>query len=163
MKLNLTANDIKKLKPRAGRYKVFDEKTPGLAIIVYPTGSMTYIHYRKVNKRAERQTLGDVRAYTVEQAREWAGELNVKLSHWKSVDFTGVNPIAKPRKQPTLLEVRDHYVTNHVQLSAKNPPAAVKRFSWEFSKYLAAFSSKQLSAISRADVRQLHAEIAAMT
>ena len=74
MKINFTAKAIAKLSPKPKRLKIFDEKTPGLAIMIYPTGSQTFIHYKKVNKRVERTTLGDVRAYTVEQARAWASE-----------------------------------------------------------------------------------------
>jgi integrase len=159
MKLNLTQAEIAKLKPKAKRYKVLDAKTAGLAVIVYPTGSATYIHYRKINKRPERQTLGDIRAYTIEQARDWAGELNTKIAHWKGADYSGVSPIAKPRKAPTLAEVRDHYIKNHVQLTAKNPTASEKRFKWELERYMEPLLQKQLSQITRSDVRQLHADL----
>ena len=41
----LTANVIKKLKPRANRYVVTDSKTTGLAVLISPNGSK-YFYYR---------------------------------------------------------------------------------------------------------------------
>ncbi len=137
----------------------FDEKARGLAVMVYPTGSMTYIHYRKVRKSAKRTTLGDIRAYTVEQARDWAWELNTKIAHWKQADYTGVSPIAKPKKDPTLREVKEHYVEHHLPIAAKNPTYSIKRFNWQFDRYLSSLAEKRLGQILRADVKQLHQQV----
>jgi hypothetical protein len=55
--------------------------------------------------------------------------------------------------------LREHYVTNRLPESAKNPTAAVKRFKWEFEKRLAPLAEKRLGAISRTDVKQLHLRV----
>ena len=52
-----------------------DTATRGLKLIVRPTGTKTFVLYRKINGRPERITLGRFPDLSIEQARETWGNM----------------------------------------------------------------------------------------
>ena len=79
--VDLTAGVIERLTCPAGKQQAFlrDAKAPGLRVRVLPTGLKAYVFEAKLNRRTIRRTIGDVRAWTIEEARSEANRLRVTI------------------------------------------------------------------------------------
>ena len=83
----LTAGAIERLTCPAGKQQAFlrDTKAPGLRVRVTPAsarppeGVKAFVFEAKLNRQTIRRTIGDVRAWTIEQARREANRLRVAL------------------------------------------------------------------------------------
>ena len=64
-----------------GKMQAFlrDKKTPGLRVRVTAAGAKSYVFEGKLNRQTIRQTIGDVRAWTIERAQQEANRLRVLL------------------------------------------------------------------------------------
>ena len=64
-----------------GKMQAFlrDKKTPGLRVRVTAAGAKSYVFEGKLNRQTIRQTIGDVRAWTIEGAQQEANRLRVLL------------------------------------------------------------------------------------
>ena len=64
-----------------GKVQAFlrDKKTPGLRVRVTAAGAKSYVFEGKLNRQTIRQTIGDVRAWTIERAQQEANRLRVLL------------------------------------------------------------------------------------
>ena len=158
-KPKFTVKFLDSLRPKEKRYNVMDSDTRGLGICVFPSGAKSFYHVRKVQGWPERTTLGIFPEYSLDLARGKASEINGRLAKWKGDDYEGANPVKKPRKIPSLGDVLDHYVENHLRPNAKNPDHAVWYAKWQFDKYLASWRNRPLSTINREQVRERHEEI----
>ena len=78
---DLTAGAIERLSCPAGKTQAFlrDSKAPGLRVRVTASGAKAYVFEAKLNKQTIRHTLGDVRAWSIEQARQEAYRLRVSI------------------------------------------------------------------------------------
>ena len=78
---DLTAGAIERLSCPAGKAQAFlrDSKAPGLRVRVTASGAKAYVFEAKLNKQTIRHTLGDVRAWSIEQARQEAYRLRVSI------------------------------------------------------------------------------------
>src|SRR5579862_3843239 len=117
MRVNLTETAIGKLSSlgEKKRFNIFDLSTRGLGICVQPTGTKTFFHLRKVQKRPQRVTLGLWPEFSLSQARDKADEINSKLAKWKADDHHGPNPVKSQKKQnPTLSEAFEDYYQNQL-------------------------------------------------
>ncbi len=65
--------------PDKGQAFLRDRKTPGLRIRVTASGAKSYVFEAKLNRKTIRQTIGDVRSWTIEGARVEANRLRVVL------------------------------------------------------------------------------------
>ena len=65
----------------SGKMQAFlrDKKTPGLRVRVTAAGAKSYVFEGKLNRQTIRQTIGDVRAWTIEGAQQEANRLRVLL------------------------------------------------------------------------------------
>jgi hypothetical protein len=77
----LTAGRIERLTCPAGKPQAFlrDTKAPGLRVRVTPPGAKAFIFEAKLHRATLRQTIGDVRAWTIEAARAEANRLRVLI------------------------------------------------------------------------------------
>ena len=77
----LTAGLIERLACPAGKLQAFlrDAKAPGLRVRVTAAGAKSFVFEAKLNRQTIRRTLGDVRAWTIEAARNEANRLRVTL------------------------------------------------------------------------------------
>jgi integrase len=154
---NLTKHAIAALSTSDKRRATYyDTKTRGLGVLVQPTGHRAFFWFRKVRGRGTWKTIGEFPAFTVEQARARASELNASVARWKATDYAGDDPFER-RRDPTLGAVLDDYLDRHLQPHAKNPERAIKGTRWAFDRYLAGWRDRKLGTIRRADVRALHA------
>ena len=84
---DLTAGLIARLACPAGKVQVFlrDAKAPGLRVRATPPsakspdGVKAFVFEAKLNRQTIRRTIGDVRAWTIEDARKEANRLRVTL------------------------------------------------------------------------------------
>ena len=76
MKTRLTPSGIKRIRPKASEYTLWDDKTRHFGIRVKTTGSMRYIHMAKVDGKVRRTTIGDPAYMPLDKARAFANDLN---------------------------------------------------------------------------------------
>jgi integrase len=78
---DLTAGLIERLTCPPGKLQAFmrDSKAPGLRVRVTAAGAKSYVFESKLNRQTIRRTIGDVRAWSIEQARQEANRLRVTL------------------------------------------------------------------------------------
>ena len=77
----LTAGAIERLTCPAGKQQVFmrDSEAPGLRVRVTAAGAKSYVYEAKLNRQTIRRTIGDVKLWSIEQARTEARRLAVLL------------------------------------------------------------------------------------
>jgi integrase len=78
---DLTAGLIERLSCPAGKLQAFmrDAKAPGLRVRVTAAGAKSFVFEAKLNRQTIRRTIGDVRAWSIEAARNEANRLRVTL------------------------------------------------------------------------------------
>ena len=78
---DLTAGAIERLACPAGRAQAFlrDAKAPGLRVRVTAAGAKAFVFEAKLDRQTIRRTIGDVRAWTIDDARIEANRLRVTL------------------------------------------------------------------------------------
>lgn len=79
--IELTAGAIDRLICPADKPQAFlrDTKAPGLRVRVTAAGAKSYVFEAKLNRQTIRRTIGDVRAWSIEEARTEANQLRVTL------------------------------------------------------------------------------------
>lgn len=84
---DLTTGAIERLTCPDGKQQAFlrDLKAPGLRVRVTASGTKSYVFEAKLNRQTIRRTIGNVRAWSIEQARAEANRLRVTLD-------SGVDP-----------------------------------------------------------------------
>ncbi|MEY4752579.1 MAG: hypothetical protein RJA44_254, partial [Pseudomonadota bacterium] len=82
-RVNLTAGTIERLICPEGKQQAFlrDREVPGLRVRVTAAGAKSYVFEAKLNRQTIRRTLGDVKAWSIEQARTEARRLSVMLDN----------------------------------------------------------------------------------
>lgn len=80
---DLTVGAIDRLTCPAGKTQAFlrDAKTAGLRVRVTTAGSKSFVFEAKLNRQTMRRTIGDVRSWSIEQARTEARRLAVVLDN----------------------------------------------------------------------------------
>lgn len=80
-RVNLTAGAIERLTCPAGKQQAFmrDSEAPGLRVRVTAAGAKSFVYEAKLNRQTIRRTIGDVKAWSIEQARTEARRLAVVL------------------------------------------------------------------------------------
>lgn len=98
--IELTTGAIERLTCRTDtKAQAFlrDSKAPGLRVRVSNTGAKSFVFEGKLNRQTIRRTIGDVKAWTIEQARTEARKLAVMLDQ-------GIDPRELERQQRAALE-----------------------------------------------------------
>ena len=77
----LTAGAIERLTCPTGKQQAFmrDSEVPGLRVRVTAAGAKSFVYESKLNRQTIRRTIGDVKAWSIEQARIEARRLSVLL------------------------------------------------------------------------------------
>ena len=80
-RVNLTAGAIERLTCPPGKQQAFmrDSEAPGLRVRVTAAGAKSFVYESKLNRQTIRRTIGDVKAWSIEQARTEARRLAVVL------------------------------------------------------------------------------------
>ena len=82
-RINLTAGAIERLACPAGKQQAFmrDSQAPGLRVRVTAAGAKSFVYEAKLNRQTIRRTIGDVKLWSIEQARTEARRLAVVLDN----------------------------------------------------------------------------------
>ena len=82
-RVNLTAGAIERLACPPGKQQAFmrDTEAPGLRVRVTAAGAKSFVYESKLNRQTIRRTIGDVKAWSIEQARTEARRLAVLLDN----------------------------------------------------------------------------------
>ncbi len=152
-KINLNVSNIKKLPiPTDGkRIYYYDNKVPGLGLMVFPTGTKTFFLYKRVDGKPDKIKLGRFPDMHPEQAYSAAYKLMNEISN-------GVNPNKQKkniRAEITFEELFAKYLDEH---------AKVRKISWKddlgyYNRYLSILNNKKISDIQMQDVERLHNKI----
>ena len=70
-RVKLTAGTIERLICPDGKQQAFmrDSEAPGLRVRVTAAGAKSYVYEAKLNRQTIRRTIGDVKSWSIEQAR----------------------------------------------------------------------------------------------
>lgn len=93
-RVNLTAGAIERLTCPPGKQQAFmrDSEVPGLRVRVTAAGAKSFVYESKLNRQTIRRTIGDVKTWSIEQARTEARRLAVLIDE-------GINPNEQERQQ----------------------------------------------------------------
>jgi len=153
-KRRLTELSVRKLKPRAEAYLVWDTHQRGLAIRVQPTGAKAYKTIYSYHGRPRWLHLGDAGAIGLADARKLAAEAMLAVAK-------GSDPAADKRAERgagTFAEL----ATKYVELYAKKNNKSWKQGDKLVRRYLLPRWGKlQAASITRADARTVMAQIEA--
>ena len=91
-----------------GKLQAFlrDKKTPGLRVRVTAAGAKSYVFEGKLNRQTIRQTIGDVRAWTIDAARQEANRLRVLLD-------SGTDPREQAREKEAAKAAKEAAAAGH--------------------------------------------------
>ena len=152
IKLNFTQKALDALSPQPQRYYVHDTKIRGLCLSVFPSGTKTFMLYRKVNDRPVRITLGRFDDLTIEQARKQAEGFNNEIAQ-------GNNPreaINSKRKELTFDDFFQVYLEKHAKVYKKSWRHDADHYRLHIKE---ALGNKKLSDIARQHIQNLHAHL----
>ena len=82
-RVSLTVGAIERLTCPEGKQQAFlrDSEAPGLRVRVTAAGAKSFVFESKLNRQTVRRTIGDVRSWSIEQARTEARRLAVVLDN----------------------------------------------------------------------------------
>ena len=140
--------------PAGERETVFwDRELSGFGVRVYPSGSKVYLVQTRHGGKSRRVTIGRHGLVSAEQARRKAAEVIASI---KAGDEPGRNGSVLPSAMgPTLAEVAERYMREHVAVRCKPTTARAYRDALE-RLLLPEFGSLPLGAIGRDQVATLH-------
>jgi integrase len=153
-KVTLTKTRIAALPvPASGRIYTYDSKTPGLCVCVTATGTRTFYLYRWLAGGPQRFRIGRYPDLPVEQARAEAQKLTGEIAG-------GKNPQDAKRAARGELTFGDLF-TDYLERHAKpyKRPRSWKEDQGLYDRYLKPLAGRKVSAITRADVQRVHANI----
>ena len=152
-KLTLSKQSVDRL-PVAGREIVYwDRHLPGFGVRVYPTGSKVYIAHTRYGGKTRRVTIGRHGTWSTERARREAGTLIADIKAGKAPGRPGADTASATG--PTIAELADDYMTQHVALRCK--PSTRRSCRHMFDKFLLPrFGSWRLGEITPDHVAALH-------
>jgi integrase len=151
-RFNFTKAALEGIAPAERRAYVYDTRTRGLAVRIEPTGQKAFYLYRRVNGKPTMLKLGLFPEMSIENARDEISKVNVAIRG-------GADPAKARRAQRvemTFSKLFDWYIENHAKPTKKTWYEDEK----QNRRYLAALGKRQLSAITKTDIRNLHQHIA---
>ena len=140
--------------PTEEREAVFwDRELSGFGVRVYPSGSKVYLVQTRAGGKSRRVTIGRHGLVSAEQARRKAA---VVIASIKAGEEPGRNGVVSPSATgPTLAEVAERYMREHVAVRCKPTTAGAYRHALD-TFLLPAFGSVPLGGIGRDQVAALH-------
>lgn len=151
-KMKMTVRKVEGIKtPESGRDVYKDATTPGLYLDVSVSGRKAYYFRRKIRGRVKNIKIGEHPGTTVAQARKEAAKLYGDAAQGKD--------ITKGRRghgAPTLGEVFERYMTEHVRPRTKSAKENQRLYDKELKKW----ATRRLDSIKPKDVAALRDRIA---
>ena len=135
--------------PEEGQLFLRDTEVKGFGVRL-TAGGKTFIAEKRITGQVKRITIGSFNLFTVEQARNMARDLIVKI-------IKGDDPVQEKvdkRNEATFKDLEDLYRERHIPRKRSGSSDIMA-----FNKYLNEWHSRKLSSIKRSDVARLHAQI----
>ena len=153
MTTKLTDVRVQSLKPKKGRYEVWDPAAPGFGVRVTPKGAKSFVYVYRFDGTPRRMTLGRYPKLSLAQAR-------IKYAGAKAaLDEKGVDPgkalvdsRVASRSAPTVSQLADEYIEKW---------AIPRKRSWKEDRRLLdhdvipSVGRKKASTVTRRDIRLL--------
>lgn len=153
MTTKLTDVRVQSLKPKKGRYEVWDPAAPGFGVRVTPKGAKSFVYVYRFDGTPRRMTLGRYPKLSLAQAR-------IKYAGAKAaLDEKGIDPgkalvdsRVASRSAPTVSQLADEYIEKW---------AIPRKRSWKEDRRLLdhdvipSVGRKKASAVTRRDIRLL--------
>ena len=152
-RFNLTHRIVDRAAPENRLYRMWDRKTPGLCLKVYPSGTKSWYCTYSARGRTEWLYSGDARLISLDDAKN-------KMRRVAAQVADGQDPVAERRaaRAGTFAEVAERYVREHSSRRNKSW-AQADRLTRRY--LLPRWGRLSPAAISRSDVRAMMASIAA--
>ena len=154
----ITKRVVDGLKTREAEYAVWDAQMPGFGVRVRPTGAKSYVVvYRAGSGRGapvRRYTIAGVGKITPENARNRAKAILGRVAQGN--DPAGER--ANERGTPTIMELAERFLTEHVDTKRKPKTAAFYRHI--LSKIvMPELGTSKADNVSRTQIAKLHAKL----
>lgn len=161
VRINFTRASLEKIPaPRSSRMQVFDSRTSGLGMFVFPSGVRSFFYLKSVRGYPKRKMLGRLEDSRIEAVRAEAQRLNASLTDWKRGGYKGPSPLDGPREELTISRLVKEYVEKRIHAHSAHPERAAAKIEWRARKYLASWKNRPVAAVTRADVRELQEKLA---
>jgi len=144
--IELTAGAIERLTCRSDiKAQVFlrDSKAPGLRVRATNTGAKSFVYEAKLNRQTIRRTIGDVRSWSIDQARAEARRLAVVLDN-------GQDPRELERQQLAEREAQRQRLEAEARTAAQAQKFTLQALCNEYATHLEA-----MGRTSHRDVRSI--------
>jgi integrase len=156
--LRITKRVVDSLKPRAKEFTVWDGKMPGFGVRVRPTGAISYVAvYRAGSGRGapvRRFTIASVGKITPEGARQRAQAILGAAANGR--DPAGEK--SDERGAPTVTELADRFMAEHVEQKRKPTTAAFYRHLLD-KIIRPELGATKVDKLTRAAVARLHGKL----
>ena len=146
---HLTTKSVKAVQPGRRRIWINDTKQPGLQLLVHPSGSKSYVLYKRIDGSPRRIRLANAAEIAPSDARKLAQQALRDVA-------LGVDPLDQKRQkrsERTVADLWEEWLENY---------AKGKKLSWREDESLysrnvkPAFGRKKLSGVSRDDIARWH-------
>ena len=131
----------------------WDSELPGFGVRVYPSGSKVYIAQTRAKGKSKRVTVGRHGVITAEQARQRAALIIARVKAGEDPDPAQM--ASKPSPGPTLAELAERYLDEHVDVHCKPSTAAQCRLALD-KHILPRLGGLPLEDVTRERVAELH-------
>jgi integrase len=152
--INFTKIAITNLKaPAKDTVSYYDTKEKGLSVRITANGYKTFMVRKRVHGQIKRIIIGPFPTISVELARKEAQKIKLQIA-------MGENPLEKNKKQikeKTFGEACDEYMERYAKTELK--PRSYKDIELRLKKVLPFWINKNLSSITKQEVRDLHDRI----
>ena len=129
----------------------WDRKLQGFGVRVYPSGSKVYVVQTRAGGKSKRVAIGRHGVITSEQARAKATQMIARIKAGEDPDPDA----SKPAPAPTVAELAERYLTEHVQVRCK--PRSVEACRWLVKKFVVPDLGKMaIDAVDREHIAALH-------
>jgi integrase len=152
MDIAFTKEALDNLKPKSKRYYIKDRKTSYLSLVVYESGSKTFIINRRINGQMQKIKIGRYDCLTIEQARKKAKTINAEIE-------MGANPKQEKleaKKALTFLQLYELYYEQYAVPFTKRPEDNKAILD---NHVFPSYGSTKANSISPHDMRALHSAI----
>ena len=131
----------------------WDRELSGFGVRVYPSGAKVYLVQTRSGGKSRRVTLGRHGVLTADQARRKAAQVIADIKAGN--EPTQTNGVSRPDVGPTVAEVAERYMREHVAVRCKPATARMCRHTLD-RHLLPAVGTLPLGAIGRERVASLH-------
>ena len=147
----ISVRTINKLVAGEKEAVYWDRELPGFGVRLYPSGSKVYLVQTRVGGKSRRIAVGRHGVISPDQARRKAAQMIARIKAGENP-----NPAAiKPAAAPTVAELAERYLVEHVQVRCK--PRTVEACRWLVKKFvLPDLGNMAIDEVEREHISDMH-------